>query len=374
VSVARELLLDRAERLARLRSALEIEALDALLLTRPASVRYLSGYGGSNGVAVVLRDGGPEAERLLTDFRYETAAEPLRESWDVRIVDQDLLSAIASRFERHLGTGLRVGFEAAVLPYAAWKRLDEAARAAGSELVASEGLVERLRAVKSAAELEPIRRGAAITDAVYAALADEGLVGASERDLAFHVDTLLREHGADGPAFPTLALAAEGGALPHGVPRDAEIERGTLVVLDFGARVDGYCSDCTRTMATGTTDDAMKEAYEVVLRAQAAALELVRPGTACIDVHEAARLAIVEAGYGPFFNHGTGHGVGLEIHEEPRFRAGQGGVLEPGNVVTVEPGVYLPGRFGVRIEDLVVVTPDGHEVLTHFPTSLLDAG
>jgi Xaa-Pro aminopeptidase len=155
------------------------------------------------------------------------------------------------------------------------------------------------------------------------------------------------------------------------VPGPLEIERSTLVVLDLGALVGGYCSDCTRTFATGPSDAQMMDVYETVLAAQEAALALVKPGQDCREVHETARRVIGDRGYGEYFNHGTGHGVGIDIHEEPRFRNGLGGELVAGNVVTVEPGVYLPGRFGVRIEDLVLVTEDGHEVLTHFPKSLL---
>ena len=180
-------------------------------------------------------------------------------------------------------------------------------------------------------------------------------------------DIALSERASHAVAEARLLVHVD----PHAVPGGSEIERSTLVVLDLGALVGGYCSDCTRTFATGPSEPQMMDVYETVLAAQEAALALVRPGQDCQEVHETARRVIAERGYGEFFNHGTGHGVGIDMHEEPRFRNGMGGTLAQGNVVTVEPGVYLPERFGVRIEDLVLVTDDGHEVLTQFPKSLL---
>jgi Xaa-Pro aminopeptidase len=235
-------------------------------------------------------------------------------------------------------------------------------------------VLEGVRARKSPDEIELIRAGAEINDQVYEWLSAEGLDGTSEREWVRRIADRMRELGAEGPAFDTIVAAGPNGASPHAVPGNDAVERNTLVVVDLGSIVGGYNSDCTRTFATGHTDDEMREVYEVVLRAQEAALALVRPGTRCKDVHEAARAVIGDAGYGDHFNHGTGHGVGIEIHELPRLRDGGSGVLEAGNVVTVEPGVYLPERFGVRIEDLVVVTEDGHDVLSRFPKSLLDVG
>jgi Xaa-Pro aminopeptidase len=354
----------------RLRSLLAAQGLDAIVVNGPLSVRWLTGYTGSNGLVCVA----PDEVRFLTDFRYATSVDPLRASFDVRIVDQDLVAALAGDFASLVGRGLRVGFESQRLTYAGWAALDEAAGAAGSELVPTSGELERLRAVKAPDELERIRAGARITDQVYEWLADRRLVGEKEAALAWEIEARFRDLGAEGAAFPPIVASGSQAALPHGRPRDVAIERGTLVVIDIGARVEGYASDCTRTFATGTLEDEAIAAYEVVLRAEQEALSLVRPGTPCIEVHERARAVIGEAGLLDHFQHGTGHGVGLDIHEEPRFRAGFGGVLEPGNVVTVEPGVYFPGRFGVRIEDLVVVTEGGHEVLSQFQTSLIDAG
>ena len=202
-----------------------------------------------------------------------------------------------------------------------------------------------------------------------AVVVEGGLAGRTEREVARAFERELRERDAE-PSFPPIIAAAEHGALPHAEPRDVEIPRDTLVVVDFGALLDGYCSDCTRTFATGEIADGAREIYELVERAQAAALEAVQPGAACKAVDAVARTMIDEAGHGEHFGHGLGHGVGLEVHEEPRLTANAEGELAPGNVVSVEPGVYVAGDVGVRIEDLVGVTPDGHEVFSGLPKAL----
>jgi Xaa-Pro aminopeptidase len=356
---------NRVARRERLEAALAERELAGFLVTSAPNVRYLTGYTGSNGVVCL-----GNARRFLTDFRYATSVAELAVDWQVEIVEQNLLSDVAGRIPELFGAQ-RIGFEAAALSYAAWQALDEAARASGAELVPCDHLVEDLRAIKDADEVALIRHGGEVCDAIYAWLAEEGVVGRQEREVAWAIERRARELGAEGTSFAPVVASGANGAQPHAVPGPLEIERSTLVVLDLGALVGGYCSDSTRTFATGPSDAQMMDVYEAVLAAQEAALALVRPGQDCQEVHETARRVIGEAGYGEFFNHGTGHGVGIEIHEEPRFRDGYGGVLAAGNVVTVEPGVYLPERFGVRIEDLVLVTDDGHEVLTHFPKSLL---
>ena len=349
----------------RLKAVLAESELAGFLVSSPPNVRYLTGYTGSNGLVCL-----GTADRFMTDFRYATSVAPLGEHWVLDIVQQALLTDVAGRFGEVFGAE-RIGFESSALSYAAWQSLDEAARAAGAELVPCDQVVEDLRAVKDADEIALIRRGGELCDAIYAWLAEQGLAGREEREVAWAIEQRARDLGAEGASFPPVVASGANGALPHAVPGALEIDRSTLVVLDLGALVDGYCSDCTRTFATGPSDAQMMDVYEAVLAAQEAALQLVGPGASCPEVHETARRVIGEAGYGEYFNHGTGHGVGIAIHEEPRFRSGFGGTLEPGNVVTVEPGVYLPGRFGVRIEDLVLVTDDGHEVLTQFPKSLL---
>jgi Xaa-Pro aminopeptidase len=265
--------------------------------------------------------------------------------------------------------GQRVAVESQHLAYADAARL----QASGVELVPTFGLVETLRAVKDEPEVEAIRRAAAISDGVFAALAEERFTGRTERELSWWIERELRECGAEALAFPVAVAAGRHGARPHAEPRDDPVPEGTLVIVDAGCRVDGYCSDCTRTFATGDLPEQLAEAYDLCLRAQLDALAAIGPGVGLRDVDAASRVAIDGAGLGERYGHGLGHGVGLEVHESPVLRreADPGAVLEPGNVVTVEPGIYLSGVGGVRIEDLVLVTESGHERLTGAPKELL---
>jgi len=237
-----------------------------------------------------------------------------------------------------------------------------------AELVAAGGLVQRLRRTKDDGELALMRRAAAIADDVYRWLIDEhGLAGHTERAVMRALVRRAEDLGADEVSFPPIVAAAANGALPHALPGDHEIPRDTLVVVDLGCQVDGYCSDCTRTFATGPLDGEAAEVYELVRAAQEASREAVLAGARGADVDAVARESISGAGRGDQFGHGLGHGVGLEVHEEPRLGPSSEDVLEQGNCVTVEPGVYVPGRFGVRIEDLVAVRAEGCEVMTSIP-------
>jgi Xaa-Pro aminopeptidase len=239
------------------------------------------------------------------------------------------------------------------------------------ELVATAGLVESLRAVKDAAEIAAVRAASAVADASFEQLVQRGLVGRTEREaaIALEYDMVLR--GAHAPSFETIVAAGPHGARPHHSPDGTEIRRGDVVVIDWGAQLDGYYSDCTRTVAAGEPAAEAREIYELVLEAQLAGLEAVRAERSTGAVDAAARDIIAAAGQGDNFGHGLGHGVGMEVHEAPWLRRRAEGRLEVGNVVTVEPGVYLAGRFGVRIEDLVVVTEDRAEILTTIPKELL---
>jgi Xaa-Pro aminopeptidase len=330
--------------------------LDALLVTDLVNVRYLTGFTGSNAVAVV----GPDLRRFITDFRYvEQAAEQV-DGFDRERAPQEFLNALAGGWPEG---ELRLGFEDDHVSVRRHGRLREVLPDR-VDLVAAGGIVQDLRTVKDAGEIDRIRAAAALADEAYALVRSQGLVGRSERDVALAIENEMRRLGAQEPSFPSIVASAERGALPHAVPTDAAIPRGTLVTLDIGARLDGYCSDCTRTWATGELPDDLAEAYALVLRAQEASLDAVRPGPEGRDVDAVARDMITAAGHGEHFGHGLGHGVGLEVHEGPRLARTAEGRLVAGNVVTVEPGVYLPGRGGVRIEDLVVVDPDGHTVLS----------
>jgi Xaa-Pro aminopeptidase len=337
--------------------------LDALLVNDLINVRWITGFTGSNGMALVGRD----VRLFATDFRYvEQAQAQVPGDFEHVRGKQDLFEEVAERMSG------RVGFDDAHLTVRQFKRLQELAPE-GVELVPAAGIVEDLRAVKDAREIEAIAAATALADEVYAEIAERGFAGRTEYEIAVDAEIGMRRRGAEGPSFPPIVAAGPHGALPHAVPRrDVTIERDTLVVVDMGAQLDGYCSDCTRTFATGEgLTDEMREVYELVLRAQLAAVDAIRPGVSGKAVDSVARDLIAGAGRGDQFGHGLGHGVGLEIHEGPRLsQSGEEQQLVAGNVVTVEPGVYVPGGFGVRIEDLVVVTDDGRDILTSFPKEL----
>jgi Xaa-Pro aminopeptidase len=350
---------NRADRVV---ARLEERGLDLLLVTELVNVRYLTGFTGSNALAVV----GPDTRRFLTDFRYVEQSRAEVAGFDFEPPASDLFKALADGWP---DGELRIGFDDQHLSVRQHAGLLETLPA-GIELVAAGGVVEAERAVKEPAEVEAIGAAAALVDEVYAWLADFGLVGRTEREVALALEHEMRLRGAEDPSFPSIVAAAENGALPHATPRPVAIPERTLVTLDIGARVDGYCSDCTRTWATGSLDDDLASLYDTVLRAQEAALGHVRAGPEGREVDAVARDIIAAAGHGEHFGHGLGHGVGLDIHEAPRLARTAEGRLVAGNVVTVEPGIYVPGRGGARIEDLVVVTEDGHELLTHTPKNL----
>ena len=352
----------RADRLVGLLTDTDT-GVDVLLVTGPFNVRYLTGYTGSNGIAMV----GPDTRVFVTDFRYvEQAAEEVDPSFERRRSSQDLLESVGDV----LGPGeLRLGFEAVHMSVRAHDRLRERLPDR-IELVGVEGLVERLRAVKEPEEVAAIAAAAALADEAFAELIAGGLTGHTERELALRLEIEMRRRGASGPSFDPIVAGGPHGALPHGRPRDEPVCTGELVVVDWGARLDGYCSDCTRTIATGAIDSEAAEIYQLVLDAQLAAVEDVKQGAVGRDVDAVARAAITSAGHGEHFGHGLGHGVGLEVHEAPRLAQPSEAVLAAGNAVTVEPGVYIPGRFGVRIEDLVIVTEDGCDILTSISKDL----
>jgi Xaa-Pro aminopeptidase len=335
-----------------------------VLITDLVNVRYLTGYTGSNGLALIA----PDTRAFVTDFRYvEQAAEEVDPGFDRLQASVDLLEAIEEALPK--ASGLRLGFEEAHVS------VREHARLRGLlperiELVGVHGLVEGLRAVKDPSELSAIRAAAALADEAFEQLIAGGLVGRTERELALELEFDMRHRGAEQPSFPPIVAAGPHGALPHASPRAVKVQSGDLVVIDWGAQLDGYCSDCTRTVAVGAADDRSREIYQLVLDAQLAGLEAVKPGAGGREVDSVARDRIEAAGHGEHFGHGLGHGVGLDVHEAPRLAQRSDAVLEPGNVVTVEPGVYLPGELGVRIEDLVLVTDDGREIVTRISKEL----
>jgi Xaa-Pro aminopeptidase len=359
----------RADRLAEAVAERQLDLLMVGDLVRPgdsgrdgmADLFWLTGFGGTSGLALV----GAEQRVFMTDFRYaERAEREIPPGFERRIAERQLLPELAGLLRG------RVGFDDAKTSVRVLRELERLA-GAGVELVAAPGLTGELRRAKDEDERRSIAEAARLTDEVYAWIEERGLTGRSEHAVAVAVEARMRELGAEGPAFPPIVASGPNGALPHAEPGEREIERGELVVVDMGAIVDGYCSDCTRTLAAGTLPgEEASEVYELVLGAQAAALEAVAAGAAAREVDAAARDPITRAGHGEAFGHGVGHGVGVEVHEAPRLSGRSEEELVEGDVVTIEPGVYLAGRFGVRIEDLVVVTADGHENLSGHPKEL----
>ena len=340
------------DRIARLREQLE----QPLLVTDPTNVRYLVGFESSN-CALLVEDG---RARLFTDFRYIQAAQEV-EGVEPVMTRRDLITELAEQLSG------RIAFER-VLPYG----LYEVLRDGGLELVPTSGSVEKLRAVKGEDELELLRRACAVTDRVFERLTEVSFVGRTERDVSWDLAQLFHEEGGEDLAFESIVGAGPTGSRPHARAGDRKIGAGELVVIDAGCTIGGYASDYTRTFATGPLDSEAKEAYEVVLLAQQAALDGIRAGISGVDADGLARSVIDESPFSGKLGHGLGHGLGLDVHEAPRLSTESHDVLEPGNVVTVEPGIYLDGKFGIRIEDDVVVTKEGIENLTGFRKDLIE--
>jgi len=331
---------------------------EPLLVTDGVNVRYLLGFESSNCAVLVELDG---TATLYTDFRYLEAARAV-EGVEVVQTPRDVAGALSE-----LLAGRRIGFEASRISYAQWQKL----AVGGADLVPASGLVEALRLVKDDAEIAAIRRASAISDELYAALAREQFSGRTEKELAWWIERTFRELGAEGLSFAPIVASGRNGASPHAHPGDTVIGEGVLVTIDMGCTVGGYCSDCTRTFAVGDLPDQLVEIYRLVAQAQLDGLAAVRAGETGVDVDAASRIAITAAGMAEYYGHGLGHGLGLEVHEAPVLRPESTDVLAPRNLVTVEPGLYLPGVGGCRIEDLVVVTESGCEILTSFTKEML---
>jgi Xaa-Pro aminopeptidase len=364
-----------AERVERLSALVAERGLDRLLvgdLVRPgdsdrsgmANLRYLTGFGGTSGLCVV----GEGEPLFVTDFRYtERAGREVPDAFEQVRAESRLLPAAAERL------GGRVGYDDANTSVRTLRRLEELVPD-GTELVPAAGLVEDLRRVKEPAELAAISEAQRLTEEVYGWIVSQGLVGRNEREVALGAERRMVELGAEGPSFPVIVAAGDSGALPHAEAGEREIASGELVVIDMGAMVDGYCSDCTRTFATGELDTGAREVYELVLEAQRAGLDAVHAGADGRAVDAVARDLIAAAGHGDEFGHGLGHGVGIEVHEAPRLAKTSDDELVAGDVVTVEPGVYVGGRFGVRIEDMVNVEDDGCRNLATYAKELQVVG
>ncbi|UVS78289.1 Xaa-Pro peptidase family protein [Actinokineospora sp. UTMC 2448] len=336
-----------------LRALLRDRDLDALLVVDLLNIRYLTGFTGSNAALLVTADGD---DVFCTDGRYTTQAQ--RQVPDLRhVIERASAPAVAAEARG------RVGFES---QHVTVDGLDVLKAATEAELTRAPDLVERLRLVKDETEVDALRMACAAADRALADLVEHGGIrpGRTEREVARELEARMLDHGAAAPSFESIVAAGANSAIPHHRPTDAVLQQGDFVKLDFGALVDGYHSDMTRTLVIGEPEDWQRELYELVALAQAEGRAAVRPGAEVAAVDAAARQVIEEAGQGEFFPHGLGHGVGLRIHEAPSLAKTGDGTLAAGMAVTVEPGVYLPGRGGVRIEDTLVVRDAGPELLT----------
>lgn len=351
------------KRLEFLRRLLAETGFEALLVSKPENRYYLSGFTGSSGWLLI----SPKVSLLFTDFRYvEQAAQQAPEFEMVRCSPGGLAGTLGEEL-RKLGLG-SFGFEREHLTYGEFENLS---RLAAVRPLPAPPLVERLRAVKQPEELVAVRRAIKAAEEAWNEVRPMIKPGRSERELALELEWRMRRKGAQAVSFEIIAASGPRGALPHGIASDRRLACGEMITVDFGCRIDGYCSDMTRTVSLGRAPEILRAVYGLVRRAQEEACQAVRPGITGHELDAVARRIIAEAGWGDNFGHGLGHGVGLEVHEAPRLAPISEEPLQAGMVVTIEPGVYLPGIGGVRIEDMVLVTESGGEVLTSLPKELL---
>lgn len=357
------MVIDVSSRLSRLRQRMAEAEVDTLYINSPVNRRYLSGFTGSAG-AVVLRQ---DQAWLLVDFRYVEQAK--EQAPGFQLVEIKKMTESLSALFQEIGAR-RVGFESQHVTVHAYRQLTEAIP--GVEWVPTEQWVESIRGIKDEAELVLMQKAIDLTDAAFSHILDFLAPGRTEREIAMELEFFMRRGGAERLSFPPIVASGPNGALPHAVPTDRQLQKGDLVTLDFGCVVGGYCSDLTRTVVVGSADEKARSLYELVLEAQEAGIQGVTPGRTGREVDAIAREVIAAAGYGDRFGHGLGHGVGLEVHEEfPRLSVHSDVVLAPGMVTSVEPGVYIPGWGGIRIEDLVLVEADGRRILSRSDKQLL---
>jgi Xaa-Pro aminopeptidase len=352
------------KRLRTVQAAIEAAGLDAVLLTHLPNIRYLTGFTGSSALLLVSRS----EVKLGTDGRYRERAQAEAAAAGLEL-DEFVIGPPAEqqlRLIAELAPDARIGLEA---DHIAWGKASSLISGVLKtfEVVATNSLVETARLHKDPAEIERMRSAAEIASRSLNDTLAEGLIGRTERDLAIAIEHRMVQLGASGPSFSTIVASGPNAASPHAVPGDRVVSEGDLVVFDLGARVDGYCSDMTRTVPVGIPSDELLDALQLVTAAQQAGVDALGPGVRTSEVDAACRDHLHSAGFGDFFVHGTGHGVGLDIHEDPFLGTTTSGVLEEGMVITVEPGVYLPGRYGIRVEDMLLITSEGAENLTPHP-------
>ena len=348
-------------RLAALSQALATTHLDFLLVSHVPNIRYLCGFTGSAALLLV----SPNAATLFTDGRYTAQAKAEVDGARVVICRKPLFTAVSEWLKSHRkpGRGYTVAVEPEHITLAARNRI-AALLDSKTRVKPAPPLIERARMIKDADEIAALRRAVLLGSALFDSALETIRPGVKETEVAARMEFKARQSGSEGMSFETIIASGQRSALPHGRASAAAIPANAFVVCDFGVILNGYCSDMTRTVYVGRPPEQARDFYQAVREAQQAALEAVRPGVAVGEVDRAARKLLKKAGLGRYFTHSTGHGVGIEIHEPPRIATGEGEVLQAGMVITIEPGAYVPGRWGVRIEDMVVVTEQGVEVLT----------
>jgi Xaa-Pro aminopeptidase len=357
--------LNHPERIFQLQKKLKRKKVSALLVTHPGNRRYLSGYSPadhsireSSGVLLVPSRGTPY---LLTDSRFFLQAEEEASGFTVQLYSKGLVASLQKLLQK---LGIKsLGFESDYILYSTFNRLDKMARKLRVKMVSLDGLVEALRVIKTEEEIEKIRTSVRLNEEVFQKIFTQIQPGMSEREIALAVEREMMERGADSPSFETIAAFGENAAKPHAIPSEKLLKPGETVLIDMGLVLDGYCSDMTRTFVVGKPDKIFADRLRIVRRAQQEAIKVIRDGITCREVDRAARRVIRDAGYGGFFGHALGHGVGLEVHEEPRLGSTSRKKLRTGMIVTVEPGIYLPDWGGIRLENMVVVRENGCEVL-----------
>ena len=348
----------------RLLHALKELDIDAAIISEKHNIRYFSGFTSEDGILLIH----PQTQYLITDFRYIEQGE--KQCAGFQVVDapgaktapfiQETLDAL---------DGKRIWFEDSATIFRTYSAYQDTLK--NIQLIPDGDKISGLRMIKTADEVNHIREAAALADKGFHHILEYVRPGITEEEIALELEFFLRKNGSQGLAFPIIAASGENGSLPHAEPSSRKLKMGDLITLDFGCKIGGYCSDMTRTVALGNPEEPLREIYEITLQAQLKALEYIGPGKTGVEVDKQARDYIRDHGYGEYFGHGLGHGVGLNIHEAPTLSPRGAGELEPGMVVSVEPGIYLPGKGGVRIEDLVVITKDGFENLVSSPKEFM---
>ncbi|MBO8137311.1 MAG: aminopeptidase P family protein [Desulfotomaculum sp.] len=346
-------------RVVKLQQALDRYKIDAVLINRPENRRYLSGFTGTSGILLIEKN----SAYIFTDFRYVEQVKEQSPHFQLVQISNDFIQKL-----KNILLDLKIqslGFEADFVTFENYDRMSR--ELSGVELIPVKNMVEELRIIKDPEELQLIQKAVDIADRAWSETLKYVKPGISELELSLKLEYTMRRLGAEGRAFDFIVASGKRGALPHGVASEKKLKDGELVTVDCGAVYKGYHSDMTRNFVLGQPAEMHKKIYNIVLEAQKAGIEAVRPGIYASEVDKAAREVIERYGYGENFGHGTGHGVGLAIHESPRVSYSEQVILKPGMVITIEPGIYLPGWGGIRIEDVVLVTENGYRILTKSP-------